>query len=177
MANRKGIAVVVVLFFAFAIGIIMFSLYQSNTNLSYQTKMTIYEMQAYYLAHSGMQFGKLQISLFPKEIYDYYKNGSNSGNALGTVDSSLLNSMAMDTHAKVDYDLFDESRSPDGTFPYMGSFVITNLEYVVSNDDMKMVQDSYRLTVDSRIQHDTRGDKSFSDELVEEFTISRFTGR
>ena len=62
--KRKGIAVVVVIFFAFAISIIMFTMFQSNTNLSNQTKQTIYAMQAYYLAHSCMQFGKLQISQF-----------------------------------------------------------------------------------------------------------------
>ena len=82
MAKRKGIAIMIVLFFAFAVGIVMFSMFQTNTNLSNQTKKTIYAMQAYYLAHSCMQFGKLQISLLPKEIYDYYGNGGNSNKVL-----------------------------------------------------------------------------------------------
>ena len=66
--KRKGIAVVLVLLFAISIAIIMFTVIKSTTNLGFQTKQTIYEMQAYYLAHSAMQYGKLLISLMPKEI-------------------------------------------------------------------------------------------------------------
>ena len=50
MKKRKGFAIVVVMFFAFAISIIMFALLRHNSNLSSQTKLTIYQMQAYYLA-------------------------------------------------------------------------------------------------------------------------------
>ena len=176
-SNRKGIAVVVVIFFAFAIGIIMFTMLQSNTNLSSQTKQTIYAMQAYYLAHSCMQFGKLQISLLPKEIYDYYDNGANSGNALLNSESSSIMPMAMENGKFAGYDLFKENKAPDDKFPYNGAFKISKLEYVPSNDDMKMVQDSYRLSVMAKIQHDDRGDKQFIDTLDEEFIVSRYSGR
>lgn len=175
--KRKGIAVVVVIFFAFAIGIVMFTMFRSNTNLSNQTKQTIYAMQAYYLAHSCMQFGKLQISLLPKEIYDYYDNGSNSGNALVNSESSSIMPMAMDSGKFPGYDLYKANKDPDDKFPYNGSFKISKLEYVLSNDDMKMVQDSYRLSVMAKIQHDERGDKQFIDTLNEEFIVSRYSGR
>ena len=176
-SNRKGIAVVVVIFFAFAIGIIMFAMFQSNTNLSYQTKQTIYAMQAYYLAHSGMQFGKLQISLLPKEIYDFYDNGANTGNALMNSESSSLIDMSMENGKFPGYDLFKPNKAPDDKFHYNGAFKISQLDYVLSNDDMKMVQDSYRLTVMAKIQHDDRGEKQFIDTLSEEFIVSRFSGR
>ena len=176
-SNRKGIAVVVVIFFAFAIGIIMFTMFQSNTNLSNQTKQTIYAMQAYYLAHSALQFGKLQISLLPKEIYDYYDNGANSGNALLNSESSSIMPMAMENGKFPGYDLFKPNKAPDDKYPYNGAFKINKLEYVLSNDDMKMVQDSYRLSVMAKIQHDDRGDKQFIDNLNEEFIVSRYSGR
>ena len=177
MTKRKGIAVVVVIFFAFAIGIIMFTIVSSNTNLSSQTKQTIYEMQAFYLAHSCMQFGKLQISLLPKEIYDYYDNGSNTGNALINTQSSLIMPMAMNNAQYNGYDLYKTNKAPDDKFPYYGEFKISKLEYVLSNDDMKMVQDSYRLTAMAQIKHDERGDKQFIDTINEEFIVSRYAGR
>ena len=50
-----------------------------------------------------------------------------------------------------------------------------NLEYLLSSDDMKMVQDSYRVKVRSEISHGK--DKKHNDELEEEFVVSRYTGR
>jgi hypothetical protein len=175
MAKRKGIAIMIVLFFAFAVGIVMFSMFQANTNLSNQTKKTIYAMQAYYLAHSCMQFGKLQISLLPKEIYDYYGNGGNSGNALALTESGNILSMAMEGAVLEGYDLYKPNKDPNDKFPYEGRFKITNLEYVLSNDDMKMVQDSYRLHVEAYVSHGRN--KEFTDSMTEEFVVSRFSGR
>lgn len=175
--KRSGMAVMVVLFFAFAIGIIMFFMVRSSSNLGFQTKQTLYEMQAYYLAQSAMQYAKLHITLLPKEIYDYYGNGANTGNALDKIDSDLLPPMAMtafyDQTSK--YDLYNESTSTDLVFPYAGRFYVENLEYLLSSDDMKMVQDSYRVKVHSEISHGK--DKKHNDELEEEFVVSRYTGR
>lgn len=178
MKKRKGIAVVVVVFFAFAISIIMFTIVQSTSNLSYQTKNTLYEMQAYYLAHSAMQFAKLHIYLLPKEIYDYYGNSSSTnGNALDKIDSSELFPMALTANydSSKPYDLFEEGKSADMAFPFGGRFVVSKMEYLVSSDNMRMVQDSYRLRVESTVYHGR--DKNHSDSLEEEFVVSRYSGR
>ncbi len=175
--NRKGMAVVVVLFFAFAIAIIMFFMLRSNTNLNHQTKQTLYEMQANYLAQSAMQYGKLQIFLLPKEIYDYYSKNTGASDCFDKCDSDLLPPLAMSAFydPKAKYDLFENGKSPDLAFPYGGKFAITKCDYLLSNANMRMVQDSYRLEVEASISHGQKKDKS--DTLSEEFIVSRFTGR
>ena len=173
---RKGIAVVVVVFFAFAIGIIMFFMLRSNTNLNFQTKMALYELQANYLAHSAMQFGKLHIYLLPREIYEYYKADS-GGNCLDKCESSNFPSMALSAFydLKAKYDLFDTSKSPDNAFPYGGDFAITKCEHLLANEKMKMVQDSYRISVVANVK--SGRDKEKGDSISEEFIVSRYSGR
>ena len=177
MKNRKGLAVVIVIFFAFAIGIIMFAMFNSNTNLTNQTKQTIYQMQAYYLAQSGMQFAKLHIYLLPKEIYNFYGNTTdqNVGNALDKCESRLFQCLSMD-NKNDKYDLFTNGKSPDEDFPYKGEFKVKNLKYLLSNNNMKMVQDSYQIIVSSKIDHESK-DKKFQDEIEEQFVVSRSTRR
>lgn len=175
--NKKGMAVVVVLFFAFAIAIIMFFMLQSNSNLTNQTKQTLYEMQANYLAQSAMQYGKLQIYLLPKEIYEYYSSNSGASDCFDKCDSDYLPPLAMSAFydPKSKYDLFENDKAPDLAFPYGGKFAITKCEYILSNANMKMVQDSYRLEVEASIAHGQKKEKS--DTLSEDFIVSRYTGR
>lgn len=179
MAGRKkGVAVVVVMFFAFAISIAMFFLLQSTSNLHYQTKRTVYDMQAYYLAQSALQYAKLHISLLPKEVYDFYGNGDNpSGNALSKCDSALVAPMSLDNfyNQAEKYDLYESGKSSDLSFPYSGRFSVTELKYVLSSGNMRMVQDSYKLSVEATILHGEG--KSSKDSVTEEFVISRYSGR
>ncbi len=175
MMKKKGFAIVVVLFFAFSIAIILFFMAQSNSNLAFQNKQTIYQMQAYYLAHSAMQHTKLQLKLLPKETYDFFAlNGS--GNPYQSVDSSMYPPLAMGAFSKekTSYDLFVEGKAPDDQFPYGGKYWVEDMKLHGSHDLMKMVQDGYRIKVKSTI--DGGRNKSFEDELEEVVIVSRFTG-
>lgn len=175
MRKKSGIAVVVVLFFAFAMATIFFFMAHSNTNLAYQNKQTLYQMQAYYLAHSGMQHAKLKIRLMPKELYEFFKNGG-TDNPLEDVNSTEHLQLAMGSFqtSQEEYDLFDESKSTDEMFPYGGNYIVESVELTGSHDGMKMVQDGYRLLVKSEV--DNGLNKKYEDELTEEIIISRFTG-
>ena len=176
MKNRKGIAVVIVIFFAFAISIIMFTMFQSNSNLTSQTKNTLYQMQAFYLAQSCIQFAKLHIYLLPKEMYDVYENDPNSNkNALSTCDSSSCSGFVMTGDSvKKDYDLFNGNNA-DGNFPYEGKFGVKKLKYLMSDQNMKMTQDSYHIEVESEIS--LGKNKNYKETLSEDFIVSRFIGR
>lgn len=175
MLNRNGVAIVVVLFFAFSIAIILFFMAHSNTNLAFQNKQTLYQMQAYYLAHSGMQHAKLQLRLLPKETYEFFaKNGT--GNPFADIDSSNYPPTAMGVFSKdkTGYDLFKAGKAPDEQFPYGGRYNVDNIELLGSHDRMKMVQDGYKLVIKAQI--DGGRGKTFSEELSEELIVSRFTG-
>ncbi|MGM0598906.1 MAG: hypothetical protein ACQETH_03705 [Candidatus Rifleibacteriota bacterium] len=176
MKNKKGIAIVVVLFFAFAIAIILFFMAQSNTNLAFQNKQTLYQMQAYYLAHSGMQHAKLQLKLLPKETYEYFYKGG-AGNPFEYIDSSAHAPLAMGAEYKdvhKNYDLF-AGNAPDDGVPYAGNYRVVSCELLGSHDSMKMVQDGYKLEVKAEIDSGGKG-KQFSDSLTEEVYVARFTG-
>jgi hypothetical protein len=175
MKNRKGIAIVVVLFFSFSIAVILFFMAQSNTNLAFQNKQTLYQMQAYYLAHSAMQHAKLQLHLLPKETYEFFSLGG-SGNPYRAIDSSMYPPTAMGVFSKekANYDLFKKDSAPDENFPYGGKYWVEDMQLHGSHDLMKMVQDGYKIQVKSEI--DGGKSKSFSDELTEVIIVSRFTG-
>ena len=173
--NRNGIAIVVVLFFAFSIAIILFFMLHSNTNLAFQNKQTLYQMQAYYLAHSGMQHAKLQLRLLPKETYEFFaKKGT--GNPYAAIDSSNYPPTAMGVFSNKNsgYDLFKADKSPDDKFPYGGKYLVETLELLGSHDSMKMVQDGYKILIKAQV--DGGRGKIFSEELSEEMIVSRYTG-
>ncbi len=175
MTSRQGVAIVVVLFFAFSIAIILFFMLHSNTNLAFQNKQTVYQMQAYYLAHSGMQHAKLQLRLLPKETYEFFaKNGT--GNPYGDIDSSNYPPTAMGVFGKnnTTYDLFKTGCAPDEKFPYGGKYYVEELELLGSHDRMKMVQDGYRIAIKAQV--DGGRGKTFDEELTEELIVSRYTG-
>ena len=175
MKDRRGMAIVVVLFFAFSIAIILFFMASSNTNLAYQNKQTLYQMQAYYLAHSGMQHAKLQLRMLPKETYDFFSK-SGTGNPYADIDSSNYPPTAMGVFSKnnAGYDLFKPDKAPDEKFPYGGRYFIDKLELLGSHDRMKMVQDGYRIVVKASV--DGGRGKTFEEEIGEELIVSRFTG-
>ncbi len=173
--KRHGVAIVVVLFFAFSIAIILFFMLHSNTNLAYQNKQTLYQMQAYYLAHSAMQHAKLQLRLLPKETYEFFaKNGT--GNPYADIDSSNYPPTAMGvfSNKNAGYDLFKPDKCSDEKFPYGGKYHVETLELQGSHDRMKMVQDGYKVVVKAEI--DGGRGKTFSEELAEEMIVSRYTG-
>ncbi len=175
MNDRNGVAIVVVLFFAFSIAVILFFMAHSNTNLAYQNKQTLYQMQAYYLAQSGMQHAKLQLRLLPKETYEFFA-GSGSGNPYADIDSSNYPPTAMGVFSKdsASYDLFKSGMAPDNKFPYGGRYLVDRFELLGSHDRMKMVQDGYKIVVKAEV--DGGRGKTFAEELSEDIIVSRYTG-
>ncbi len=175
MNKRQGIAIVVVLFFSFSIAIILFFMAHANTNLAFQNKQTVYQMQAYYLAHSGMQHAKLQLKLLPKETYEYFKENS-TGNPYISIDSSMHAPLAMGSFGqdKAEYDLFTPGTAGDKEFPYGGKYWVEEIALHGSHESMKMTQDGYKITVKSEI--DGGKNKTYADELTEVIMVSRFTG-
>jgi hypothetical protein len=173
--KRRGVAIIVVLFFAFSIAIILFFMISSNSNLANQNKQSLSQMQAYYLAHSGMQHAKLRLRLLPKETYEFFsKNGI--GNPFIDVDSSMFppTDLGNYNNKKAKYDLFAPDAAPDEEFPLGGRYHVESISLQGSHDSMKMVQDGYRIVVKSEIDGGQK--KKFSDELIEEIIVSRFTG-
>lgn len=181
MKKRKGFAIVVVIFFAFAISIFMSTMISSNSSLTNQTKMTIYQMQASYLAQSCLQFAKLHIYLLPKEVYNYYQNNMNDSSkvyALDSVNSGNYLRLDLSNSVKNDYDLFISGKCAPEDFPYSGDFKVDKLKYMLSNDNMKMVQDSYHISVTASIWHGNKGKgREFTETIEEDFIVSRFAGR
>lgn len=175
MNKRSGIAVVVVLFFAFSMAIVFFFMAKSNINLAYQNKQMVYQMQAYYLAHSGMQHAKLQLRLLPKEVYEYFNKGGN-GNPLVDVNSSNHVPTAMGDFKKeqASYDLFLENKAADNAFPYGGKYKVESIELTGSHNRMKMIQDGYRVVIEASV--DNGASKEFATKLTEDLIVSRFTG-
>lgn len=175
MKKRSGVAIVVVLFFSFSIAIILFFMASSNTNLAYQNRQALQQMQTYYLAHSGMQHAKVRLRLLPKETYDFFAKGG-SGNPFRDVDTSMfpLLNLGDFNNAKARFDLFKANAAPDEGFPYGGRYKVESIKLQGSHDSMKMVQDGYKIVVKADVDGGQK--KKFSDELIEELTVSRFTG-
>lgn len=175
MQKRSGVAIVVVMFFAFSIAIILFFMISSNSNLAYQNKQTLNQMQAYYLAHSGMQHAKLRLRLLPKETYEFFSKGG-TGNPFYDVDSSMFPPINLGDYNnnKAKYDLFKENTAPDEGFPLGGRYHVESISLQGSHDSMKMVQDGYRIVVKAEL--DAGQKKKFNDEMTEELIVSRFTG-
>lgn len=175
MKQRSGLAIVVVLFFAFSIAIILFFMVSSNSNLAFQNKQTLNQMQSYYLAHSGMQHAKLRLRLLPKETYEFFSKGG-TGNPFMDVDSSMFppTNLGDYTNNKAKYDLFKANAAPDDGFPLGGRYYVESISLQGSHDSMKMVQDGYRILVKSELDGGQK--KKFNDELMEELIVSRFTG-
>ncbi|MDD3000505.1 MAG: hypothetical protein PHF29_02000 [Candidatus Riflebacteria bacterium] len=173
--SNRGIAMVVIIFFSFAIAIILFTMIRSNTNLSFQNKNTIKALQANYLAHSAMQHAKLHLRLLPREVYQYFQANPTSTNALNKIDSTQYPPIDLGSwkKEKIDYDLFKTGASDDRETPYGGSYRVTSIECLTIDNDAKLVQDNYRVKVESVVL--LNNDK-FEDSITEEFAVSRHIG-
>jgi hypothetical protein len=175
--NRKGLALAVILFFAFAIGIILFTMIKSNSNLSMQNKNTIRALQAHYLTQSAMQHAKLHLNLLPRETYEFFQANKYSTDSLNYIVSNLivpvnLNSGGWDKRMS-SYDLFNPSKCDPRDTPFGGSYEVTSTECLSIESDAKLIQDVYKVKVKASV---TVGTFTSEDELEEEFSISRYSG-
>ena len=190
--NKKGLAIVVVVFFAFAVGIFMAALLKASSNVYFLTKRTIHEMQVDYLLRSGVQMAKLYVNLFPIEMYNYYKDMYSKENQMkqkaedyqfcpldGLCGTECFN--PPDTK-NPKYDLFSKEKGI-GFTPYNYEFGVTKVLYVNSQGNREKgvaargESDTYRVVVEASVNNDDQGKKKkiyFSKETTEEFIISRY---
>lgn len=175
MSNeRNGSAVVVVLFFAFAIATVLFVMISSNANLAAQNKKTLMQLQAYYLAQSGLQHARLKLRLLPKETFDLFAAGSVYD--VRDLDSSGQVPLNMSSPAGQKYTLFGTTPPGKQQSPYKGKYWVESgdLRMSSSHKSYAMVQDGYFLKINAEISLGTQ--KNASDTVEEEVIVSRFSG-
>jgi len=68
--SRKGIAIVIALFFAFIMMILLLAMMSRQSSTAGHNQLSIQERQAYFAARSAMQHFLLKAKLFPTELYD-----------------------------------------------------------------------------------------------------------
>ncbi len=176
MKKNRGMAIVIVLAFAIVISIMLFVLVANTGNISSQNKQLISYLQAYYLAHSSIQIAKLQLKLLPKETFDFY-NDKKSGNPYINIDSNnqfpLYLTTSLDKSYR--YDLYNPSLCDDEVSPFTGSFRVDELKFEGSHNNMKLVQDGYKIKVSARVKD--KQEKKLPDlEIDESLIVARFTG-
>lgn len=68
--SRAGMAIVVVIFFSFALLILFASMSFQHRSVASRNKLSLREQQAYFAARAAMQHFLLKARLFPTELYD-----------------------------------------------------------------------------------------------------------
>ncbi|NLI78263.1 MAG: hypothetical protein GX442_17740 [Candidatus Riflebacteria bacterium] len=172
--GRRGMAVVVVLFFAFTVGILLYALVGSSTNIAFQNKLTLRQLQAYYLAHSGIQHIQLKLRLLPRETFDAFAGGG-GGNPYADVSSDDHPTLLVCPNGP--FDLFS-GNPPDDAEPIRGSYTCTTFELESTHKRMKLVQDGYKIRVVAEVfpNFPVSLKQKVEDEITEEIIVSRFTG-
>ncbi len=175
--EKKGLAMIVIIFFAFAIAIILFTMIKSNSNLAFQNKNTIRALQAHYLAHSGMQHAKLHLNLLPREVNEYFKANPYSTDVLRSVSSDGHVPLSINGNAwsnkMASYDLFLKGKAGPTEFPFGGYYKVLETECLNLNTDDRLIQDIYRVKVEAGVK---LANDQFVETLEEEFSISRYSG-
>ncbi|MFZ2959665.1 MAG: hypothetical protein WA705_22490 [Candidatus Ozemobacteraceae bacterium] len=172
----KGMVLVVVVFFIFATMIGLFMIVQTNTYIGFQNKKALRQLQAYYLAQSGLQHMLLKLKLLPREAYEVMKDPVDGAKELSRdVDSEnhlLLSLQGCSPQDADKYTLFDDAQSPSARSPYPGSYHIDELEVLKSHMNLKFAQDSYRVRVQAYVEAVPKTEEIIDEEII----ISRFTG-
>ena len=175
MKNRKGVAVMVVLFFCFAIATVLYVLISSNVNLAYQNRKTLLQLQAYYMAHSGLQHAKLKLRLLPKETFDVFSGGGNF--PVKDLDSSLQGVLNVSCALGDKFTLFDDAVQILPTdSPYQGRYWVESgdIRLSSSHKSMALVQDGYQIKVNGTVVAGMK--KEGAETIEEEVIVSRFSG-
>lgn len=171
---RRGMAVVVVLAFAVIVGILLFALVSSSTNIGSQNKLTLHQLQAYYLAHSGMQHVQLKLRLLPRETFEAFAGGSDP-NPYADVSSDDQASLLVCPNGP--FDLFTE-QVPKDAEPFRGSYRCESFRLSGTHRRMKLVQDAYRIKIVAEVypKFPASLKNHVADVIDEEIIVSRFTG-
>jgi hypothetical protein len=70
LGSRRGVAIVVALFFCFCLLILFVTMMFRQSSTSGHNKLTIQERQAFFAARAAMQHFLVKAKLFPTELYD-----------------------------------------------------------------------------------------------------------
>ncbi len=173
--SRRGMVLVMVIFFIFAVSIGLFMLTQTNTLIGTQTRSTLRQLQAYYIAQSGLQHQLLKLKLLPREAYEAMKTTAGAQEFAQDVksDNDMLLAFRECSPAEADaFTLFDASTSPPQRSPYPAEYVIEELQPGKSHLNMKFAQDSYVIRVKAVVNAHPKAE----DVIEEEVIISRYTG-
>lgn len=162
--KKKGLALVVIIFFGFCMSVVLYALVSSNSNLKFQNNNAIRELQAYYLGVSAIQHAKLYIKLLPKEVSDEGVSYLTSKKIVGNQDIikndkfTLLNNSFCKGLDK---------------FPFSGGYSVKEIKKI-SGDS---VQASYDITVSRYLKSERKHyDREDYDDMKEKFTISTSAG-
>jgi hypothetical protein len=77
--NRRGVAIVIALFFSFCLMVLFVSMLYRQSNTAAHNQLSIQEKQSYFAARAAMQHFLVKAKLFPTELYDAveFKQGKN----------------------------------------------------------------------------------------------------
>ncbi len=68
--SRRGVAIVVALFFSFCLMVLFVSMLYRQSNTAAHNQLSIQEKQSYFAARAAMQHFLVKAKLFPTELYD-----------------------------------------------------------------------------------------------------------
>ena len=172
---KRGLVMVMVLFFAFAMAIVLCVLLSSNSTIGQQNKNMLRQLQAYYLTQSGVQHTFLKIRLLPKETFELLKAGGTG--VFADVGSDNHPDLRLDPVTGVAaFDLFGSDPGPRQS-PYRGTYSLVNIGLSGSHKGMKLAQDAYEFEIRAEVfPYFPKSEKGrVADTVREEVFISRFT--
>ncbi|MBF0543604.1 MAG: hypothetical protein HQM08_04185 [Candidatus Riflebacteria bacterium] len=172
--KKSAIAMVIVLFFAFAVGVALSMVIRANTTIFSQNKNTLRQLQAYYLAWSGLNHALMKIRLLPRETYAALK--STGINSFSDIDNTTQQQLCFYGPGEKSYDLFDYNSCPDATSPFVGDYQLNKISLEGSHEGKSFAQDSYHIEVSSTVFPYTNNTNVKSTDLIaEDVIISRFS--
>ena len=173
--SRSGMVLAGVLFFAFAVSIGLLMLVQTNVTIGWQNRNAVRQLQAYYIAQSGLQHMLLKLRLLPREAYEMMKDSSGPQDFSRDVSSDNDPRLAFQELSAQEadrYSLFDEASCPDVKSPYPGTYSVERLAPAKSHLNLRFGQDTYELQIMAEVSAPPRAMMN----LEEEVFLSRFTG-
>lgn len=180
-ANRSGMAILLVVSFAFITAIVLFVLITSGTNVMSQNKLTLYNLQAHYLAQSAIQHQKLKLQHLPLETYTAISQGVDPyiapyGAPIVNSTRRAITDFSGDNKGTYDpnYSLFAASDPPDTSSPIRGRYKLISLELEATQ--IRYGHDAYIIKVLGEVSADHRTDFPFIEELTERVFVSRAGG-
>jgi len=167
--KRRGMAMVCILAFAVAMSMLLFVLVQSNSNVTAQNRRNLRQMQAHFLALSGIQHAKVKLRLLPKETMEAFQAGLAP---YPDVDSDLHADMMVRATGE-GFTLF-QGDPPRSANPYTGRYLLQTLVHEAAHEDMALVQDAFAVEIDGTVT--PRTGERYTEKIRERLFVSRWTG-